>query len=324
MCTQEAQQDSNALTTPKDSRDTIDKVRKLFQLEVLMDRFIHAQDVKPSSRNTYRKSIKMFFDWIEENEITAISHSDILDYKRSLEYSDLSPLTISGYLVVVRKFFEWTEAEKLYPNIAKGIKSPRRTKGFKKDCLTPNQAKQLLLIVDRLTAKGKRDFAILNLLIRTGLRTIEIVLANVGDIRQDGGEALLWIQGKGHGDKDDFVLLTPASLNPIHRYLSARGPMKDSDPLFSSLSNRNKNERLTTASVSRLIKKYLRKMGLDSTRLTAHSLRHTAITLSLKGGATIQEAQAFARHSNINTTMVYAHNVNRIENAAERKIDRVL
>ena len=68
----------------------------------------------------------------------------------------------------------------------------------------------------------------------------------------------------------------------------------------------------------------MRKIGLNSDRLTAHSLRHTAITLALKGGATIQEAQALGRHANINTTLIYAHNIDRLTQAPERKIDVVL
>jgi len=94
--------------------------------------------------------------------------------------------------------------------------------------------------------------------------------------------------------------------------------------LFPSLSDMNLGQRLTTRSVSRIVKSYLRKIGLNSNRLTAHSLRHTAITLCLQGGATIQEAQALGRHANINTTLIYAHNIDRLTQAPERKIDAVL
>ena len=71
-------------------------------------------------------------------------------------------------------------------------------------------------------------------------------------------------------------------------------------------------------------KDHLRKINLDSRRLSAHSLRHTAITLCLKGGATIDEARLLGRHSNINVTLIYAHNLNRVKDAPERKIDAVL
>jgi site-specific recombinase XerD len=54
--------------------------------------------------------------------------------------------------------------------------------------------------------------------------------------------------------------------------------------------------------------------------LTAHGLRHTTITLSLLGGASLQEAQAFARHANITTTQIYAHNIERANNKCEATI----
>ena len=190
--------------------------------------------------------------------------------------------------------------------------------------MTIEQAKRLLSSVDRNFLIGKRDYAILNLLLRTGLRTIEIIRANVGDLCQEGGEAVLWIQGKGRDDKDEFVILTDYTLSPLHEYLSSRGKKKDKAPLFASHSNRNYNSRLTTFSISRIIKQYLRQIGLDNKRLTAHSLRHTAITLSLQGGATIQEAKALGRHASIDTTMIYAHNIERIAQAPERRIAELL
>jgi integrase/recombinase XerC/integrase/recombinase XerD len=162
------------------------------------------------------------------------------------------------------------------------------------------------------------------LLVRTGLRTIEAERANIEDVRQEGGEALLYIQGKGRDSKDAFVLLTEATLKPIREYVRARGKTAPTDPLFTSHSDRNNGERLTTRSISRIAKGALREAGIDSDRLTAHSLRHTAVTLSLLGGASIQEAQSMARHKNINTTLIYAHNIDRISKAPERKIDALL
>jgi len=120
------------------------------------------------------------------------------------------------------------------------------------------------------------------------------------------------------------VLLTEKTLKPINEYLAERDKTEDAEPLFGSLSDMNQGQRLTTRSVSRIVKGYLRRIGLNSDRLTAHSLRHTAITLALKGGATIQEAQALGRHANINTTLIYAHNIDRLAQAPERKVDAAL
>ena len=66
------------------------------------------------------------------------------------------------------------------------------------------------------------------------------------------------------------------------------------------------------------------RAGINSDRITAHSMRHTAVTLALIGGASIQEAQSMARHTNINTTMIYAHNLDRLDSPAESKIEALL
>ena len=290
----------------------------------LVEKFLLSQDVKPNSRETYRRGLRRFISWITQDNPGNPTREDILRYKAFLESQSISPLTISIYLVTVRKFFEWTEGMKIYPNIAKGIKGARRPRGFHKDTLTTNQVKELLAHIECSNAEGKRDYAVLNLLIRTGLRAIETIRANLDDVRQESGEAVLWIQGKGRDAKDDFVLLTEDALKPIQEYIQERGKTQGSDPLFASLSDRNKGKRLSTRSVSRIAKKHFKTVGLESSRITAHSLRHTAITFSLLGGATIQEAQLLGRHTDINTTLIYAHNLNRVTHAPERKIDQLL
>ncbi|MHB8277892.1 MAG: tyrosine-type recombinase/integrase [Candidatus Humimicrobiaceae bacterium] len=299
-------------------------IEQAININSFIDKFIASQDIRPSSRDTYRKALKQFAVWASDRPINTLTREDILQYKDFMKAKKLSSYTLSSYLVSVRKFFEWAESLKIYPNIARGVKGGKQNRQFKKDPLTISQIKNLLGSIDRKTDKGKRDFSILNLLIRTGIRTIEIIRADIGDIRQESGEAVLWIQGKGADDKDNFVMLTEDTLRPIREYLSTRKDAKENDPLFTSLSNRNQVERLTTKSISRMVKEDLRGIGLNSGRLTAHSLRHTAITLSLMAGASIQEAQALARHKDINTTLIYSHNLNRVANAPEKKIEILL
>jgi integrase/recombinase XerD len=296
------------------------------QLGLLILRFLSSLDLKDSSKSTYQRELRPFSEWIIRCKVMQPERSDILQYKNYLEKQGLSPLTISSYIVVVRRFFEWMESEKIYPNVARSIKGMKRNRGFRKDPLTLDQIVKLLLSIERETIKGKRDFAIINLLIRTGLRTIEVIRSNIGDIRQESGASVLWVQGKGRDLKDEFVLLTEETLQPIQDYLNSRKKRKirESEPLFASISDRNHGHRLTTRSISRIVKEHLKIIGIDNMRLSAHSLRHTAITLALQGGASIQEAQALGRHASINTTMIYAHNISRVSNAPEHKISEIL
>ena len=291
----------------------------------ITEKYLANLDVKPRSKETYRKALKQFGEWItaRNGANRPPERADILAYKEHLR-ANYSASTVSAYLTAVRGLFIWLEAEKKYPNIAAGIKGARASKGFKKDTLTTGQARRILATVDGETLDQMRDYALVNLLLRTGLRTVEAERANIEDIRQEAGQALLYVQGKGRDSKDAFVVLTDATLEPIQDYLNARKETDASAALFASHSNRNGGGRLTTRSIRRIIKNSMRAAGIDSDRLTAHSLRHTAITFALLGGAGIQEAQAMARHSNINTTMIYAHNIQRIAAAPERSIDNYL
>lgn len=287
--------------------------------------FLESLDIKQSSKSTYKRELKGFLVWFKNQNQKNLDRQDLLHYKEFLQNDkSLSSLTISGYLTVVRKFFQWLESVKIYPNIATGIKGPKRRKGFRKDCLTVEQTKILLNSIDRSTLTGKRDFAMLNLMIRTGLRGIEILRANREDISRQSGETVLFIHGKGRDDKDEIVLLTQSTIDPINQYLIARKNVKNRDPIFASHCTKNWGKRLTTRSISRIVKNRLKDINLDDPRLTAHSLRHTAITLSLLAGATTQEVRAMARHSDVNTTLIYAHNINRIKQAPEKKIDAFL
>ncbi|CDK30124.1 tyrosine-type recombinase/integrase [Candidatus Babela massiliensis] len=287
--------------------------------------FLESLDIKQSSKSTYKRQLKEFLVWFKNQNQNNLDRQDLLHYKEFLQNDkSLSSLTISGYLTVVRKFFQWLESVKIYPNIATGIKGPKRRKGFRKDCLTVEQTKILLNSIDRSTLTGKRDFAMLNLMIRTGLRGIEILRANREDISRQSGETVLFIHGKGRDDKDEIVLLTQSVIEPINQYLIARKNVKNRDPIFASHCTKNWGKRLTTRSISRIVKNRLKDINLDDPRLTAHSLRHTAITLSLLAGATTQEVRAMARHSDVNTTLIYAHNINRIKQAPEKKIDAFL
>ena len=108
------------------------------------------------------------------------------------------------------------------------------------------------------------------------------------------------------------IKISPQVEKAIRAYLTARGETDEKAPLFSSTSNNNRGARLTTRSVSGIVKTRLRQAGYDSPRLTAHSLRHTAVTLSLLAGKDIAEVQQFARHANIATTMIYNHAIDKL------------
>lgn len=280
-------------------------------IQSLTEAFLNDQNVRESSRKLYGRTLKQFFIWVaKENKIlSTLTRVDILQYSEYLENSlKVAPLTIGSYLISVRKFFEWTEAVKLYPNIARGIKTPKRSQTFEKGYLSDGKSKALLTYFESLSL---RDYAIVNLMLRTGLRTIEITRAKVGDICFVGEKRVLKIWGKGKSESEkgrgfNFVVLTDKSYLPIKNYLeTSRKGAKSGDYLFTSFSHRNSGQGLTTRTVSGLCKDGLKAIGLDGREYTAHSLRHTTACSLLEHGRSLTEVQHVLRHSSPNTTQIY-------------------
>lgn len=283
-------------------------------------------DASPKTRATYERALKRYAAYLDGHGLEPLqaTRETILSYRQALA-ATCKPATVNAYLTAVRSFYAWTDARRVYPNVAAGIKGQRMNSRSAKEALTIDQAAHLLAAPgEGATLEQLRDHAILALMTRRGLRTCEVVRADVGDVRQVAGQAVLYVQGKGYTSKGDFVVLGSACLEPLNHYLTARGKVDDSEPLFAGIGNRNQGGRMTTRSISRIAKKLMGAAGIDSPRITAHSLRHTAVTFALMGGATVQETQAMARHADISTTMVYAHNLNRANAAAERATDNVL
>jgi integrase/recombinase XerC len=179
--------------------------------------------------------------------------------------------------------------------------------------------------IDRSTLKGKRDYAIIVLMLTGGLRTMEVSRANYGDLSKIGDTEVLYVQSKGKVEKTDYVKISYNVSEAIREYISSLPYMPtDTSPLFVSVSNNSKSKRITTRSVSRVIKRALINSGFISNKLTAHSLRHTAVTLALLSGIDLQEVQQFARHLNITTTQIYAHNLERLNNESEFVISQAI
>ena len=282
--------------------------------------FLSECDIRANSKNVYRRGLLYFFRWVESTGrvISELTRADIIIFKDSL-LATHSNLSVAGYLVALRRFYEWCEGNKLYPNIAKGIKSPRRKNAYLKEHLRENQIIEFLAHFEG----NPRDYAIVNLLLRTGLRCIEVVRANVEDITFKGGQRILKIWGKGRDEKDNFVVLTDKVYQPIKAYLDTRGSTTLKEPLFISTSNRNLYGRLTTRTISKICKDGFRAIGIDGKEYTAHSLRHTTAVMLLKNG-TLSDVQSVLRHASPATSQIYTKSIEqelRLQNPAETKLD---
>lgn len=290
----------------------------------LFSRFIAYLDATPKTIETYTKAIRQLFNYFSLNGIRRPQREDIVAFKEELKASGHKPTTIQNYITATKLFFSWASQEGYYPNITDHLKGVRLSREHKKDYLTSRQVKEVLGSIERDTLQGLRDYAMLTLMVTGGLRDIEVSRANVGDLRTAGDNTVLYVQGKGRQEKAEYIKISPQVEKILRAYLAAREDAGEGEPLFISLSNNSRGGRLTTRSISGVVKARLKGAGYNSERLTAHSLRHTAVTLSLLAGKDITEVQQFARHSNINTTMIYNHSLDKAKNSCSEAITQAI
>ena len=289
----------------------------------LADKFINYLDISEISVKSYVSGIKKFLAFLSDNGIITPTRDTIIEFKKTLS-EKYTAKTTACYLSSVKRFFSWLDAEGLFKDIAKGVKAPKLSHEHKRDAFSAEELGKIISGLDRSTLEDKRNYAIFTLISATGLRTIEAVRADVGDIRKISGVTVLYVMGKGKTEKDAFVKLEKPVLDAINEYLQLRGAVKVNEPLFASCSKRNKGGRLTTRTISGICKKAMVNAGFNSKRLTAHSLRHSAVTIALMQGMSLQDTQSFARHANIATTTIYAHNISRLTSLVENSIARAI
>ncbi|MCK5119820.1 MAG: tyrosine-type recombinase/integrase, partial [Candidatus Latescibacteria bacterium] len=221
-------------------------------------------------------------------------------------------------LTVIRQFFGFcVDLDLLSKNPADKIKAPKVDHLSTTNGLSKEEAEEFLRQPDRSTLRGKRDFAMLFLMINNGLRRSEVTAIRWGDFGQERGYSILMIRGKGA--QEDITKIKPSVMEAIEAYKEASGRAfgKDS-PLF--ITSRTKggepSERAEKALSPETIRVMVKKnaaLAQIKKRVSPHSLRHTCITLCLDGGGSIRQAQYLARHGDPRTTMRYDRNRNNLD-----------
>lgn len=240
------------------------------------------------------------------------------------------------------------------------IRSLRIPKGFVRDSLTENEMRRLLLALPRsgttpaLQEMALRNYAMAVLWCAVGLRSIELARAQRRHLAFKDGHHLLKLHRKGQDMAGEPIVVEPWVMEPLTAYLEyhdrwhqpdAKGharPAQDDHALFcwtrgpGYYRSRKDNPALTRGCralgpkvIQNMMRTALRQPDVldaptDETRvkrrISPHSIRHSTATIALEHGATPYQVQAMLGHADIQTTMLYLHNKERIANAAEHRV----
>jgi integrase/recombinase XerD len=175
--------------------------------------------------------------------------------------------------------------------------------------LEPAAVAKLLASCDRRRTVGRRDYAVLLLLVRLGLRAGEVAAIQLDDLDWRGGELLV----RGKGDRHERLPLPVDVGEALVSYLRRRPP-SEYRALF--LSVRAPRGPVDGVVVSQIVRAACTRVGLE--RVGAHRLRHTAATGMLSAGASLPEIAEVLRHQRLQTTAVYA----KVDRRALRRLAR--
>jgi integrase/recombinase XerD len=265
---------------------------------------------------TYKYGWDKFEEWLEPKKITPLEIRPIhlVQFREDLR-PKMSSGSVNLILSAVRSFYRLCVESGVLPygptSAVKGV----RVHGalHRRDALTDNQVLRLLRTVEGDGETVRRDRAILALMLYSGLRLIEIHRADIGDITTRGNRSVLYVWGKARMGKEDMVILTPPVEEALDRWLSVH--KRRSTALFTSIQT---GQRLSRQAIQVSVTKRMKQAGVYLRgRRTSHSLRHSPITASIRGGASLLQAMAFARHRPPETTMVYIHTAERLSAPAE-------
>ncbi len=279
---------------------------------------VRAQELKQDTAVTYKRGVMKFLTWLAGKRPSV----DIIRvWKAELLSNKIKPASVNIWIAGLRSFFGWlAEIGEIAFDPTQAIKGATR-KGTKqrhvRESLTDREVVRLLEQPNRETQEGVRDYAMLCVMLYTAARGIELHRADIEDLKTMEGALVLSVQGKGHYEKDDFLVLSSEAESALRDWLALRG--KNGGALFTSCSNQTNGGRLSRRAMRGIVKGYFDAAGIIGNK-TTHSLRHTAITSAIRHAAPIQKVKGMSRHASLDTLMIYYHEVDRLADPAEKYI----
>ena len=284
----------------------------------LLEAFLQRFD-RPTTRRNYRNDLIQFFgtDHVTLPDVRPLTFLHVNKHIADLESEGYKPTTIKRRVAAIRGFLEWLVALDILQknpasrHVVRRVRSTStrdRTLVF----LTSQQAERLVAATAEAGDAALRDRALVLTLLHCVLRRSEAAAMNVEHIRPLGHYWVLDLPST-KGGSDQYVKIPSHVVDEIDQMRQAYG-ITDG-PIWRSLSNNSLGKRLSERSIYGIVERTAQRAGLP-VEIGAHSLRHTGCTLAIEAGASIQQVQAHARHKNIETTMIYVHQRDRLRDSA--------
>jgi len=272
--------------------------------------FFTAHIRNPHTRRAYAGAVGDFCAWLERQglvSIAAVSSVHVATYIELLG-REVSAPTVKQHLAAIRSLFDWLSTGGVLPfNPASAVRGPKHVvKRGKTPVLAPEEARQLLDAIDVSTPAGRRDRALIGLMVYSFARIGAALAMKVEDVYVQ--QRRLWVRLHEKGGKRHDMPCHHKLEAYLLAYVDGCGLVEDRKGfLFRTIgrgTGRLTETPLPQANAYAMIRRRAAAAEIE-TKIGNHTFRATGITAYLKNGGTLEKAAAMANHASTRTTQLY-------------------
>ena len=257
----------------------------------------------PNTVEAYRRDVTRFLETVGEGALPGLSQHQVREYLLALRKQGLSTRSTARALSSLKAFFRYLVAEgRLAESPVDPLETPRLWRKLP-NVLSLEEVEAILNGPDPRTPKGQRDKTMLEVLYATGLRVSELIRLNIRDLNLEVG----YLRTLGKGGKERLVPLGDQARGLLQAYLqNTRRHFIRPGPAPTALFLSNRGRAMTRQMFWRILRDYARK-GNVRVPVSPHAVRHAFATHLLERGADLRSVQQMLGHSDISTTQIYTH-----------------
>lgn len=286
--------------------------------ESFLEMMIATRGASNATRDSYFRDLSDFFDYAANKKLRmeSMGHTHISAYLADLTDRGMTPSTLARRRSCLTQWFKFLISERVIAeNPVLLVRAPKRARALPK--LLSKEEVSALIATARAdgSAEGVRMNALMELIYASGMRVSELVSLTMHHLQRDMKKKLQpYFMIRGKGGKDRIVPLHAGALEALNKYLALRGTFLpknyDSKWLFPDTLKSGKpmqQEYISRQKFALALKKLCVDAGIEPSRCSPHTLRHSFATHLLEGGADLRVIQELLGHSDIATTQIYTH-----------------
>ena len=277
---------------------------------------LYDQDRSPATIRAYASDLRAFRQWFEAANgeallVERVTAVDMRAYRQHLESEGKTAATINRRLAAIRAWLRWAQRQGV-------IEWVPEARGVRRQVLAPRwlskrEEAALLRAAERARQRSAgdmvahflavRDWAIVTLLLHTGLRVAELAALRLEDVTLRPRSGWLLVRGKGR--KERQVPLNRIARRALREWLDVRNrqlPSRESNPYLFIGQKWVRRQPLAPSTIRRILHRLAREAGVEA---SPHALRHTMAKRLVDAGVTLEKLAAILGHESLDTTRRY-------------------